>query len=96
MTYIEIDDDALALAMTLGGHRTKAAAVAAALTEYNKRLSRAAACDHYFELARERSEPDADGTPPSPHLSFAGAGEAPPDFAATSQEALRRELGCHW
>ncbi|BDT89685.1 type II toxin-antitoxin system VapB family antitoxin [Nocardia cyriacigeorgica] len=53
LTHIEIDDEALEQAKRLGGHRTKTAAVAAALAEYNQRLSRAEAYDHYFELARE-------------------------------------------
>ncbi|MEV0029276.1 hypothetical protein [Nocardia sp. NPDC050793] len=42
----------------------------------------------------ERIEPDATDTP-SPPLSFAGIAEGPPDFASTSQEVLRRELGGH-
>ncbi|MEV0343296.1 hypothetical protein AB0H49_30180 [Nocardia sp. NPDC050713] len=41
----------------------------------------------------ERTEPEAEGTSPQPRLSFAGTVEASPDFAATSQEVLRRELG---
>ncbi|MRH86212.1 DUF2191 domain-containing protein [Nocardia sp. SYP-A9097] len=52
LTHIEIDDDALEMAKKLGGHRTKTAAVAAALHEYNERLSRAVAYDRYFELAQ--------------------------------------------
>ncbi|MFC9994626.1 type II toxin-antitoxin system VapB family antitoxin [Nocardia sp. NPDC127526] len=53
LTHIEIDDDTLETAKKLGGHRTKTAAVAAALSEYNKRLSRAAAYEHYFQLAQD-------------------------------------------
>ncbi|MEN8649354.1 type II toxin-antitoxin system VapB family antitoxin [Streptomyces sp. 21So2-11] len=45
LTHIDIDDDTLAMAKRLGGHRTETAAVAAALEEYNKRLLRAAAYD---------------------------------------------------
>ncbi|MFJ1458916.1 hypothetical protein [Nocardia sp. N2S4-5] len=30
---------------------------------------------------------------PKPRLSFAGTAEADPDFASSSQEVLRRELG---
>ncbi|MBL1073375.1 type II toxin-antitoxin system VapB family antitoxin [Nocardia sp. 2] len=53
LTHIEIDDDALETARKLGGHRTKTAAVAAALRDYNKRLSRAAAYEHYYKLAQD-------------------------------------------
>ncbi|TLG17857.1 DUF2191 domain-containing protein [Nocardia cyriacigeorgica] len=53
LTHIEIDDADLEQAKKLGGHRTKTAAVAAALREYNQRLSRAAAVDYYFELAKD-------------------------------------------
>lgn len=53
LTHIDIDDDALDTAKRLGGHRTKTAAVAQALEEYNKRLARAAAYDKYFELAQD-------------------------------------------
>ncbi|WP_369260318.1 type II toxin-antitoxin system VapB family antitoxin [Streptomyces sp. R35] len=53
LTHIDIDDEALETAKRLGGHRTKTAAVAKALEEYNKRLSRAAAYEKYFELAKE-------------------------------------------
>lgn len=52
LTHIEIDDDVVATAKRLGKHRTKTAAVAEALQEYNQRLSRAAAYDRYFELAQ--------------------------------------------
>ncbi|MFI6089337.1 type II toxin-antitoxin system VapB family antitoxin [Streptomyces sp. NPDC051218] len=52
LTHIEIDDEALETAKRLGGHRTKTAAVAHALEEYNKRLKRAAALEKYFELAQ--------------------------------------------
>ncbi|UUN27623.1 type II toxin-antitoxin system VapB family antitoxin [Streptomyces sp. FIT100] len=52
LTHIDIDDEALETAKRLGGHRTKTAAVAKALEEYNKRLLRAAAYDRYFELAQ--------------------------------------------
>ncbi|UGT40396.1 type II toxin-antitoxin system VapB family antitoxin [Nocardia yamanashiensis] len=52
LTHIEIDDEELETAKRLGGHRTKTAAVAAALREYNQRLSRATAYDRYFELAQ--------------------------------------------
>ena len=52
LTHIEIDDEMVATAKRLGGHRTKTAAVAEALQEYNQRLSRAAAYDRYFELAQ--------------------------------------------
>lgn len=53
LTHIEIDDEALETARSRGGHRTKTAAVAEALNQYNQRLSRAAAYDRYFELAQE-------------------------------------------
>jgi Arc/MetJ family transcription regulator len=53
LTHIDIDDDALETAKRLGGHRTKTAAVAAALEAYNKRLARAAAYDRYFEMAQD-------------------------------------------
>ncbi|MCU1648632.1 MAG: uncharacterized protein JWN03_8907 [Nocardia sp.] len=53
LTHIEIDDEALEQAKKLGGHRTKTAAVAAALREYNDRLSRATAYDRYFQLAQD-------------------------------------------
>jgi len=60
LTHIEIDDEALETAKRLGGHKTKTAAVAKALEEYNERLNRAAALDKYFELAQswdlERAE----------------------------------------
>jgi hypothetical protein len=52
LTHIDIDDEALDTAKRLGGHRTKTAAVAAALEMYNKRLARDAAYDKYFEMAR--------------------------------------------
>ena len=52
LTHIDIDDEALETAKRLGGHRTKTAAVAAALDAYNKRLARAAAYDRYFEMAQ--------------------------------------------
>ncbi|PZH11386.1 DUF2191 domain-containing protein [Streptomyces sp. NTH33] len=52
LTHIDIDDEALDTAKRLGGHRTKTAAVAAALEVYNKRLARDAAYDKYFEMAR--------------------------------------------
>ncbi|WP_446223862.1 hypothetical protein ACTWPB_00890 [Nocardia sp. IBHARD005] len=41
----------------------------------------------------ESSEVAAERTFPRRHLSFAGSIEAEPDFASTSQEVLRRELG---
>lgn len=53
LTHIEIDDEVVATAKRLGRHRTKTAAVAAALRQYNQRLSRAAAYDRYFELAQD-------------------------------------------
>ncbi|MFF9040212.1 type II toxin-antitoxin system VapB family antitoxin [Streptomyces sp. NPDC014892] len=53
LTHIDIDDEALETAKRLGGHRTKTAAVAKALEEYNLRLLRATAYDKYFELAQE-------------------------------------------
>ena len=53
LTHIDIDDEALETAKRLGGHRTKTAAVAKALEEYNLRLQRAAAHDKYFELAQD-------------------------------------------
>lgn len=53
LTHIEIDDEALETAKRLGGHRTKTAAVAHALEEYNKRLERAAALEKYFQLAQD-------------------------------------------
>lgn len=52
LTHIDIDDEALETAKRLGGHRTKTAAVAAALEVYNRRLARAAAYDKYFEMAQ--------------------------------------------
>lgn len=52
LTHIEIDDDALATALRLGGHATETAAVAEALREYNQRHERAAAYDRFFELAQ--------------------------------------------
>ncbi|MDQ0934478.1 MULTISPECIES: type II toxin-antitoxin system VapB family antitoxin [Streptomyces] len=51
LTHIEIDDEALETAKRLGGHKTKTAAVAKALEEYNKRLNRAAAYDKFIALA---------------------------------------------
>lgn len=60
LTHIEIDDEALETAKRLGGHKTKTAAVAKALEEYNERLNRAAALEKYFGLAQnwdlERAE----------------------------------------
>ena len=53
LAHIDIDDEALETAKRLGGHRTKTPAVAHALDEYNKRLTRAAAYQKYFELAQE-------------------------------------------
>ncbi|MEU3300353.1 MULTISPECIES: type II toxin-antitoxin system VapB family antitoxin [unclassified Streptomyces] len=53
LTHIDIDDEALETAKRLGGHRTKTAAVAKALEEYNKRLLREAAYAKYFELAQD-------------------------------------------
>ncbi|WP_256103530.1 type II toxin-antitoxin system VapB family antitoxin [Streptomyces sp. ODS05-4] len=53
LTHIEIDDEALETAKRLGGHRTKTAAVAKALEEYNKRLLRAAAYERFFEAAQD-------------------------------------------
>jgi Arc/MetJ family transcription regulator len=53
LTHIDIDDEALETAKVLGGHRTKTAAVAAALQAYNERLARAAAYDRYFEMAQD-------------------------------------------
>lgn len=53
LTLIEIDDEALETAQRLGGHRTKAAAVAHALEEYNRRLQRAAACDRFIALGQD-------------------------------------------
>ena len=52
LTHIDIDDEALETAKRLGGHRTKTAAVAEALKEYNQRRIRAAAHEKYFELAK--------------------------------------------
>ncbi|MEU6842942.1 type II toxin-antitoxin system VapB family antitoxin [Streptomyces sp. NPDC046716] len=52
LTHIDIDDEELETAKRLGGHRTKTAAVAAALQEYNMRRMRAAAHERYFELAK--------------------------------------------
>ncbi|MEU3343458.1 type II toxin-antitoxin system VapB family antitoxin [Streptomyces sp. NPDC006700] len=52
LTHIDIDDEALDTAKRLGGHRTKTAAVAAALEMYNKRLARDAAYDKFFETAQ--------------------------------------------
>ncbi|WP_459548795.1 type II toxin-antitoxin system VapB family antitoxin [Nocardia sp. X0981] len=52
LTHIDIDDEELEKAKKLGGHKTKTAAVAEALRQYNQRLDRAAAVDYYFELAR--------------------------------------------
>jgi len=53
LTHIDIDDEALETAKRLGGHRTKTAAVAAALEAYNKRLARSAAYDKYFDMAQD-------------------------------------------
>jgi Arc/MetJ family transcription regulator len=53
LTHIEIDDEAVETAKQLGGHRTKTAAVAEALRQYNERLLRASAYDRFFELARD-------------------------------------------
>lgn len=53
LTHIDIDDEALETAKRLGGHRTKTAAVAKALEEYNKRLARAAAYDKLLDLGRD-------------------------------------------
>lgn len=53
LTHIDIDDDELETAKRLGGHKTKTAAVAEALREYNQRRTRAAAFEHYFELAKD-------------------------------------------
>jgi Arc/MetJ family transcription regulator len=53
LTHIEIDDQAVATAKRLGGHRTKTAAVAAALRQYNARLLRASAYDRFHELAQD-------------------------------------------
>lgn len=52
LTHIDIDDGALDTAKRLGGHRTKTAAVAAALEMYDEHLARAAAYDKYFEMAQ--------------------------------------------
>ncbi|MEU6482478.1 type II toxin-antitoxin system VapB family antitoxin [Streptomyces sp. NPDC046887] len=52
LTHIEIDDEALETAKRLGGHRTKTAAVAQALEEYNKRLLRSAAYEQFFDAAQ--------------------------------------------
>ncbi|MFI5500486.1 type II toxin-antitoxin system VapB family antitoxin [Nocardia asteroides] len=52
LTHIEIDDEALEQAKRLGGHRTKTAAVAAALVEYNARHNRVAILDRVIELAK--------------------------------------------
>ncbi|MFC4376668.1 type II toxin-antitoxin system VapB family antitoxin [Nocardia halotolerans] len=52
LTHIDIDDEALETAKRLGKHRTKTAAVAAALEEYNQRLTLDAAYDNFFELAK--------------------------------------------
>lgn len=62
LTHIEINEEDLEQAKKLGGHRTKTAAVAAALREYNQRLSRAAAVDHYFELAKDWDIEGAEAT----------------------------------
>ncbi|GAA1350394.1 type II toxin-antitoxin system VapB family antitoxin [Streptomyces beijiangensis] len=53
LTHIDIDDEALETAKQLGGHRTKTAAVAAALEEYNARRRREDAARKYFELAQD-------------------------------------------
>ncbi|HEY9368991.1 type II toxin-antitoxin system VapB family antitoxin [Streptomyces sp.] len=53
LTHIDIDDEALETAKRLGGHRTKTAAVAKALEEYNKRLARGVAYDRFVELGRD-------------------------------------------
>jgi Arc/MetJ family transcription regulator len=53
LIHIEIDDEELETAQRLGGHETKAAAVAEALRQYNQRLNRGAAMNYYFELARD-------------------------------------------
>ncbi|MFD3510472.1 hypothetical protein [Nocardia sp. NPDC058666] len=43
--------------------------------------------------SHEPSDVAAERPLPRRHLSFAGSIEAEPDFASTSQEVLRRELG---
>lgn len=53
LTHIEIDGQALAKAKQLGGHRTKTAAVAEALRQYNERLQRASAYERCYELAQD-------------------------------------------
>ncbi|MFB7877295.1 type II toxin-antitoxin system VapB family antitoxin [Nocardia sp. NPDC056064] len=53
LTHIDIDDESLEKAKRLGGHRTKTAAVAAALDEYNERRDRIAAFDRAIELAKD-------------------------------------------
>ncbi|NKY56214.1 type II toxin-antitoxin system VapB family antitoxin [Nocardia flavorosea] len=53
LTHIDIDEEELETAKRLGGHKTKTAAVAEALRQYNQRMNRAAAVDYYFELARD-------------------------------------------
>ena len=54
---IEIDEEELESARTLGGHPTATEAVAEALRQYNQRLeqrlNRAAALRYYFELAKD-------------------------------------------
>ncbi|MDO3647622.1 hypothetical protein [Nocardia mangyaensis] len=47
-----------------------------------------------LRLVTSHEQPAAQvGQPPRRHLSFAGSAEAEPDFASSSQEILRRELG---
>ena len=51
LTQIDIDDDALAEAMRLSGAKTKKDTVNLALREFAARHHRAAALEHYAELA---------------------------------------------
>ncbi|MFI2335477.1 type II toxin-antitoxin system VapB family antitoxin [Nocardia rhamnosiphila] len=60
IVQIEIDEEELESARTLGGHWTATEAVAEALRQYNQhlvrseqRLNRAAALRYYFELAQD-------------------------------------------
>jgi Arc/MetJ family transcription regulator len=60
LTQIDIDEDALAEATRLAGSKTREDAVNLALREFAARHRRAAALEHYAELATEWGD-----TPPA-------------------------------
>ncbi|MGW1740770.1 type II toxin-antitoxin system VapB family antitoxin [Nocardia sp. NPDC001965] len=72
LTHIEIDDEQLETAKKLGGHKTKTAAVAEALREYNQRRSRAEAFLHYFELAKDWDIEGAEAAHAAEKKAFGG------------------------